>query len=131
LALGALQGNYKRLIPIASAQEASLIDGVEVYGAQNLVQLVDFLLGNTALKPAQSADAPGSLEAALDLLDAKGQAKAKRALEIAAAGGHHLLMSGTPVRAKPCSPSGLWASCPSLAAKEPWKQPGFTRRQAA
>jgi magnesium chelatase family protein len=96
MALGALQEGYKLLMPHISAKEAALIEGVQVFGATHLAQLVRFLSGQEELPLARSDNQLENLETSLDLLDVKGQAKAKRALEIAAAGAHHLLMTGTP-----------------------------------
>jgi magnesium chelatase family protein len=96
LALGALQDGNKLLMPQTSAEEAALIEDIQVFGAANLVQLVRFLLGHEELPATRSSEGMEGLETTLDLLDVKGQAKAKRALEIAAAGAHHLLMTGTP-----------------------------------
>ncbi|MBF6593773.1 MAG: YifB family Mg chelatase-like AAA ATPase [Thermaceae bacterium] len=96
LALGAVREGYKLLMPTTSAQEAALIEGVEVYGLESLLQTVRFLGGDESLEPARPGATADFPELLTDLLDVKGQAKAKRALEIAAAGAHHLLMVGTP-----------------------------------
>ncbi len=117
MALGALQEGYNLLMPQVSAAEAALIEDVVVYGAMHLGQLVGFLLGQEVLPLAQPEEAEETLPA-LDLLDVKGQAKAKRALEIAAAGGHHLLLTGTPGSGKTMLAKRMVGLLPSLSREE-------------
>ena len=97
MAFGAREGGFERLIvPVENAAEAALVEGVEVLGVPDLARLVAMLRGQW--RPEAPPPRPSSAEAPSegDLSDVRGQADAKRALELAAAGGHNLLMVGPP-----------------------------------
>jgi magnesium chelatase family protein len=95
---GARRAGYERLIvPVESASEAALVDGIEVLGVPSLERLADLFAGRWAPDPPRPSSRPARGEdPAADLSDVRGQQDAKRALEIAAAGGHNLLMVGPP-----------------------------------
>jgi len=106
------------ICPAAQGSEAAWAGEVEVIGAPDLIALMNHLRGGAALAPPRpgEADPPA---AGPDLKQVKGQETAKRALEIAAAGGHNLLMSGPPGAGKSllaaCMPGILPALTPAEA----------------
>ena len=83
------------VVPVDNLAEASLVDGVEVWGVRTLGQLHKWLTGAAALD--NRIDTPSSAaEPAADLADVVGQSHARFAVEVAAAGAHHLMMTGPP-----------------------------------
>ncbi len=98
--IAAKSKGFKRfIVPAGNANEASYIEGIEVYALSSLRQAVDFLAGNERFEPVgiksfEAAKSRASYNCDLSLV--RGQSVAKRALEIAVAGGHNLLLSGPP-----------------------------------
>jgi magnesium chelatase family protein len=88
------------ILPAANINEATVVDGLAVFGFQNLVEVVGFLNHPHSYQPAKASLASEGplppLNPMLDLRDVKGQSHARRALEIAAAGGHNLILVGPP-----------------------------------
>ncbi len=83
-------------VPAENASEATLAEGIAVYPVETVSQLVRHLTGEEPIIPASSWTSRSSLSDIPDFSEVKGQDNVKRALEIAAAGGHNLLMSGPP-----------------------------------
>lgn len=101
IALMAKENGFKGFVlPMANAKEAAIVDGLEVYGVDNISEVAAFFNGTHALTPTkvdlQKEFMEGRSSFEFDFSDVKGQENVKRALEVAAAGGHNVIMIGPP-----------------------------------
>ncbi len=108
------------IVPAVDAREAALVDGVEVLAVGSLLELVQHLTGERPITPCAAAAPPEITEppAAADLAEVRGQEHAKRALEVAAAGGHNALMVGPPGAGKTLLARCLPSILPPLSLDE-------------
>jgi magnesium chelatase family protein len=111
-------GCRRAVVPCESAREAALAPGLEVRAAPDLASLLRALRGEAALARVESALPEDGADAALDLADVRGQESAKRALEVAAAGGHALLLRGPPGAGKTMLARRLPGLLPALSPDE-------------
>jgi magnesium chelatase family protein len=115
--LAGTKAGFELIVPAANAVEASLVAGPRVLLARHLMEVCEALKGRTALRQSQAAMVE-EMSSSPDLADVRGQYRAKRALEIAAAGGHGLLLIGPPGAGKTLLAQRLPGILPPLADAE-------------
>lgn len=115
------RGRTRIIVPAANSAEAAIVEGLEVYGVSNLREAWDFITGQRLLQPfaldrKKLFDTHRRYEIGLE--DVKGQHQVKRALEVAAAGGHNLLMVGPPGTGKSMIAKRMPTILPDLTEQE-------------
>lgn len=118
VALAARDAGRSLILPVENADEATLVDGLRIYPARHLLEVCDHLLQGNRIQPTTGCKTMAAVAGYPDLADVRGQQQAKRALEIAAAGSHSLLMSGPPGSGKTMLASRLPGIMPEMTETE-------------
>ena len=123
IALAAKKAGFKGIIlPEQNAREAAVVEQLEVYGLNSLQEVVRFLNGTQAFTPVhvdtQAEFATLAFSSELDFSDVRGQENVRRAMEVAAAGGHNMLMVGPPGAGKSMMAKRLSSILPPLTLDE-------------